>query len=168
MAYSDPTTNYNWNLPFDGGDTGNWGDLLNELLGNETTGVDAVVKAISDVADAALPKAGGTMTGLLTHDVVREGVGAISSTEIDWATGNVFTKTIAAPTTFTFANLPSTGVAQFITVRITAGVSDTITWPTVLWHNGSAPVQTSDGTDVYVFYCEAGTVYGARCLEDVS
>lgn len=168
MATNDPTTNYNWNLPDVSGDSGAWGTALNVIFGEDVTGIDAVVKAISVKADAALPATGGTMTGLLTNDVCRESIEVISALEIDWAEGNYFMKTITENTIFTFANLPSTLVAQFITVRVTAGIGNTVTWPTVLWHNGSAPFQTSGGIDFYVFVCEEGVVAGARCLEDVA
>ena len=162
------TANYSWVLPEPGGSADTWGTKLNTVFTTATTGLDAVLNAVDTTAAAALPVAGGTMTGLLTTEVVREALDALAGTEIDWATGNMFTKTIAENTTFTFANLPGAGVGQYISVRITAGLGDTVTWPTVQWHNGSAPSQTSNGTDLYVLYCEAGTVYGARCLEDVS
>lgn len=53
MAVQDPTTNYGWNLPNDGGDSGNWGSMLRTILGDDSTGIDAKLKAVSDVADAA-------------------------------------------------------------------------------------------------------------------
>jgi len=56
------TTNYSWILPEVGSDAGAWGGHLNSNL----TDQDTTVKAISDVADAALPKAGGTMSGDIT------------------------------------------------------------------------------------------------------
>jgi len=165
------TTNYSWVLPEIDGSADTWGTKINTVFTTATTGLDAIVYAIDVTAAAALPVAGGTMTGLLTTEVVREALDVIAAGEIDWDTGNMFTKTIDENTTFTFANLPGAGVGQYISVRITAGLGDTVTWPTVQWHNGSAPVQTSGGTDLYVLYCEGGapgTVYGARCLEDVS
>jgi hypothetical protein len=176
MAYVDPTTNYNWNLPDEGGDSGAWGGLLNEIFGNETTGIDAKLKAVSDVADGAVQKDGtdSTMTGVLTTLIVREKVEAIAASEIDWNEGNYFTKTISGNTTFTFANLPATlGDAQFITVRVINSGLYSVSWPaTVNWHNGTTPTQTASGTDVYVLVCEGDpttpTIYGARCLEDAS
>lgn len=56
------TPNYNLAQPEVGGEPDTWGGLLNADLGT----LDTVIKAISDVANAALPKAGGTMTGPLT------------------------------------------------------------------------------------------------------
>ena len=165
------TTNFGWILPTIDGSATTWGELLNDIIGDSTTidPIDTVVSAIKTTADAALARAGGTMTGLLTHEVCRETIEPIAVLEVDWAEGNVFTKTVSVASTLTFANLPSTGVAQFITIRISAGVGDTVTWPTaVKWHEGSTPTQTSGGTDLYVLYAEEGVVYAARALADAS
>jgi hypothetical protein len=66
MAVQNPTTNYAWALPTVGASIGVWGTLLNALLGDDVAGVDAVVKAVSVVANAAMPKAGGSFTGAVT------------------------------------------------------------------------------------------------------
>lgn len=55
------TTNYNILKPEVGGDANAWGTHLNADLDI----VDSTMKSISNVANAALPKAGGTMTGTL-------------------------------------------------------------------------------------------------------
>lgn len=60
------TTNYSWVLPEVGLDTDAWGGHLNYNFGDPTNGLDAVVKGISNVANAALPRAGGTITGTVT------------------------------------------------------------------------------------------------------
>jgi hypothetical protein len=73
---------------------------------------------------------------------------SISGTAIDWSTGDIFYKTISTNTTFTFSNAVD---GMKITVIITAGSGNTVTWPTVKWQNGSPPTQTSSGTDVYSF-----------------
>ena len=57
------TTNYGWTKPTVAGDTGAWGTILNTALDD----IDTDLKAVSDVASAALPKAGGTMTGGITY-----------------------------------------------------------------------------------------------------
>lgn len=56
------TPNYNLAQPEVGGELDTWGGLLNADLAT----LDSVIKAVSNVANAALPKAGGTMTGALT------------------------------------------------------------------------------------------------------
>ncbi len=57
------TTNYAWTKPAVGADSGSWGGLLNADL----DAIDATVFSISGVAGAALPLAGGTMTGAIVH-----------------------------------------------------------------------------------------------------
>jgi hypothetical protein len=174
MATQDPTTNYGWDLPADQGDAGLWGAALNTILGDDSTGIDAVVKAVSDVADAALPVAGGTMTGnlkLLTQEMteVDKGTdgGAIG---LDCAAGNFFYLTTNANVTaVTLSNVPSgffSGVFE-----INAGGSHTVTWGAAWnWPGGSAPAQTASGRDLYVFYTYDGgtTIYAARAMEDLS
>ena len=86
---------------------------------------------------------------------------AISGTSIDWATGNVFTKTLSANTTFTFSNQAS---GQTIVVRLTNTASNyTVTWPgSVLWSGGTAPVQTIGAkSDVYTFVYDGSSIYGS-------
>jgi hypothetical protein len=56
------TVNYAFRLPVPGTEIDVWGNLLN----SNWTDIDVDLKAVSDIADAALPKAGGTMTGAIT------------------------------------------------------------------------------------------------------
>lgn len=85
---------------------------------------------------------------------------AISSTDIDWATGNVFTKTLAANTTFTFSNNVS---GQTIIVRLTNTASNyTVTWPTVRWAAGTPPTMTVGAkSDIYTFVYDGSNIYGS-------
>jgi hypothetical protein len=57
------TANYSWTKPAVGADSGSWGGLLNADL----DAIDSTVYAISGVAGAALPLAGGTMIGAIVH-----------------------------------------------------------------------------------------------------
>ena len=52
MATQDPTVNYNWDLPNVSGDTGNWGALLNTILGDTVTGIDKRLFDATATADA--------------------------------------------------------------------------------------------------------------------
>ena len=56
MATQDPTTNYGWDLPTVGGDTGAWGTKLNSIIGDDATGIDAVIgdieERLTDVEEA--------------------------------------------------------------------------------------------------------------------
>lgn len=85
---------------------------------------------------------------------------AIASTAIDWSAASTFTKTLSANTTFTFSNATD---GQTIVVAITNTASNyTVTWPTVSWTGGSAPVQTVGAkTDVYTIIKIGSTYYGS-------
>lgn len=85
---------------------------------------------------------------------------AIASTAIDWSGASTFTKTLGANTTFTFSNATD---GQTIVVALTNTASNyTVTWPTVSWSGGVAPVQTVGAkTDVYTFIKIGSTYYGS-------
>lgn len=85
---------------------------------------------------------------------------AISGLEIDWSAGSTFSKALAAgANAFTFANASD---GQVIVVALTGhGSGSTVSWPTVKWAGGSAPTQTSSGTDVYTFVKVGSTIYGS-------
>jgi len=55
------TTNYNFGLPQVGGDKNAWGQFLNQ----NWISIDTLLKTSTDTANAALPRAGGTMTGFI-------------------------------------------------------------------------------------------------------
>lgn len=85
---------------------------------------------------------------------------AVAASAIDWSTANAFTKTLSANTTFTFSN-PIAG--QNISVRLTNTASNyTVTWPSVRWTGGIAPVMTIGAkSDVYTFYYDGSNYYGS-------
>jgi hypothetical protein len=178
MAYNDPTTNYLWDLPTEGGDTNDWGRLLNEIFGNATTGIDAVVKAVSDKADDAMPKLGGEFTGDVTLGANARIVETAKSDglSVDWANGNFFHVTLSSGSnSVTFSGYPSSGDVQFITLETKqpAGGDGTISWPaSVKWSEGVAPTLSTDGAgiDVFVFYTRDGgaNVYGAHSIQEPS
>lgn len=56
------TTNYNFALPVVGSDKNAWGNFLNQNWNS----LDTLLKTATDTSNAALPKAGGTMTGFIT------------------------------------------------------------------------------------------------------
>jgi len=174
MATQDPTVNYAWDLPTDGGSSGAWGTLLNTIIGDDSTGIDAIVKAISDVANAALPVAGGTMTGelvTLTQTFTYSDLGSMTGAEaLDLDVANFFYGTITAAVTISFSNVPS-GKAVFVVFEITNGSAFVITWPaSVKWPGGSAPTFTASGVDVVTLYTrDGGTTWrGALAQEDSS
>lgn len=86
---------------------------------------------------------------------------AIAASDINWSLSAVFTKTLAANTTFTFSN---TVDGRTIVVALTNTASNyTVTWPTVLWSgSGTAPTQTIGAkTDIYTFIKIGSVIYGS-------
>jgi hypothetical protein len=150
------TTNYGWTLPTNGGDSGAWGTILNTLL----QAVDTALFTVSGVASAALPKAGGTMTGRL--DVKNEALtavnlGALSGAEpIDCSLGNFFYGTSAsAAITVSFTNVPT---GAFFVVLEVAGIAS-FSWPaSVKWDSDTPPDDPADAanTNTYAFYTRDG------------
>ena len=142
-------------------------------------------EVLSDIA--ALPLAGGTMTGeinaadqLVTRPEVKDysetktALSAAASVAIDITNGNVFTITPDQNTTFTFTNPSATGKSCAFTLVWTQDSSDrTIAWPaSVDWAGGSAPDVTSGSgkRDIYTFFTmDAGTIwYGFQAGADMS
>ena len=158
------TVNYGWTMPEDGASSGTWGPKLNDALGKTTAvlGIDAVMKSVSDVASAALPKAGGTTTGEIymngygaRANVVAKG--AVSGAQsLDCNAGRNFTIT---PTTVTLSITNAPAGAFGLVVKISAG-SGGLTWPaSVKWPSGTAPTLTA-GTDyIGLVSLDGGTSY---------
>jgi len=146
---------------------------INTLSSNAQTQISNTVT----VANAALPKAGGTMTGetvfadqlatrpeLKDYSETKTALSAAASVTIDLTTGNVFTLTPDQNTTFVFSNPSPTGKSCAFTLVWTQGGSDrTIAWPaSVDWAGGSAPDVTSGSgkVDIYAFFTmDAGTIW---------
>jgi hypothetical protein len=142
-----PTTNYAWGKPTVGASNGVWGTELNAALDE----IDTDLAAAEATADAALPKAGGTLTGDLVHltdsyTLVDLGnmTGAV---EIDLSAGNFFYGTVTESTTISFANCPTGGV--FFLLELTNPGAASISWPgAVKWPGGTAPDFTASGVDL--------------------
>lgn len=171
MAVNDPTTNYAWNIPNNLADDGAWGTILRIIFGEAATdatyapqgGIDKILKAVSDVANAALARAGGTMTGalkVLTEHFTLVNLGSMTGTvNMDLAAADTFYGTVIANTTLTFTNVPTTGSAVFVTLELTNGGAATVTWPgNTKWPGGSPPTLTTSGVDVVTFYTRDGGV----------
>jgi hypothetical protein len=85
---------------------------------------------------------------------------AISASAINWSLSGTFSKTLAANTTFTFSNAVD-GKTIVVALTNTTG-NYTVTWPTVSWTGGTAPVQTIGAkTDVYTLIKIGSTTYGS-------
>ena len=84
-----------------------------------------------------------------------QNVVAVAALNIDCSTGNYFTKTINANSTFTVSNVPASRSYSF-TLELTH-TSGTITWFSgVEWPNGFAPVLTTGKTHLFIFVTDDG------------
>jgi hypothetical protein len=97
-------------------------------------------------------------TSYVTSTVFRETFSDLAtggSATIDLSTANNFRRQFNASATITFSNPPAGNSFGFTLVVVNAGAY-AITWPTIRWVGGSAPILTSSGTDVLVFYTYDG------------
>ena len=94
-------------------------------------------------------------------------VEAVAALDIDLSTGNYFTKTISANSTFTFSNPPASGTVGSFTLELTH-TSGTVTWPTsVKWPADTPPTLTAGLTHLFVFVTDdGGTRYRGAALAD--
>lgn len=146
------TTNYGWIKPTVSGDTGAWGTILN----NAWDAADASLKLIADIANAALAKAGGVMSGRLdlwTATTKRIDKGSISGAQaFDISLAQYFTVTVGGALTPSFTNVPAGTFATGVIFRLTNGGAFVISWPAaVKWVSGTAPTLTVAGIDLIGF-----------------
>jgi hypothetical protein len=117
-----------------------------------------------------MPLAGGTFTGAVEfEDKVTQDVTAVGALEIDCSAGNYFTKAISGNSTFTFANVPTSGNVYGMVVEVdVTGSSTSITWPAaVKWPSDTAPTLTDTKTHVFSFVTvDAGTTWRGSSAVD--
>ena len=150
---------------------------------------DAVLTSTTTTANAALPKAGGTLSGavvaadqIIQRPVLKD-IGETvvanatsgSTDTIDLEDGNVHNVTLTANCTFTFSNPPASGTSGSFTLFLNQDGtgSRTATWPgSVKWAGGTAPTLTTTAsrTDILVFTTIDGGMkwYGAVSGQDFS
>ena len=123
----------------------------------------------------------GSLTGLTVAGQAsatrgyREGVVAVgtvsSPTNLDMSLGNIFTVTLAASTTLTFTNVPSSGSGCYVTVVITQDGTGSRTptfSPTPKWTDGVSPTYSgANKTDIISFLCVAGSFYGSLAMANM-
>ena len=84
-------------------------------------------------------------------------VTAMGANSVDCSLGNYFTKTITGATTFTFDNVPASGVAYGFVMELTLNGSNAVTWPgSVKWPKDTAPTITDGKTQMFVFVTDNG------------
>jgi hypothetical protein len=98
------------------------------------------------------------------YQQVAEAVGALA---IDLSTGNYFTKTISANSTFTFTNPPASGTVGSFVLELTHS-SGTVTFPSsVKFPEDTAPTLTAGKTHLFVFVTDdGGSRYRGSALVD--
>jgi hypothetical protein len=123
---------------------------------------ESALTTTTATAAAALPKAGGVVTGLvnMSDQIVQRPVlkdyaetkVAMAAHAVDLELGNVFTYTLSGAQTLTFTNPAASGSACSFTLILTNGGSATLTWPTSIdWAAATAPTLTASGVDVLTF-----------------
>ena len=183
LLATDPTADRTITLP-DSTGTVAMTDTVLPLAGGAMTGAittnstfdgvdiatrDAILTSTTTTAGAALPKAGGTLSGtvdaadqILQRPVMKdyaETKVAMAAHAVDLSLGNVQTYTLSGAQTLTFTNPPATGSAGSFTLIVTNGASATLTWPTsVDWAGGTAPTLTAAGVDILTFLTVDGGV----------
>jgi len=96
-------------------------------------------------------------------------LGTITSSDIDLSTGNYFSDTLAANTTYTISNA---GDVQSFQLEVTGASTYTITWPSSIeWAGGVAPAAPASGeTDLFTITTDdGGTTYtGVKTADNLS
>jgi len=122
---------------------------------------NSTASAAQSTANEALPKAGGTMTGEVLLDEIKEKVHTLAtsgSIALDPANGSIQVSVLTGAPTFT----DSLEAGQTVVLMIENGASYTVTWPTITWISsaGNAP-PTLTAKDTLVFWKVSTTLYGA-------
>ena len=149
-----------------------------EIAADLTAAIGSTVQAFdadtakTDVAQTFVPAqtftAASVHNGGLTVDgPYKQAAEAVSALDIDLSTGNYFTKTISANSTFTFSNPPASGTVGSFTLELTH-TSGTVTWPSsVKWPADTPPAITAGKTSVFIFITDDnGARYRGSALAD--
>lgn len=167
------TTNYAFVLPEVGASEDTWGTKLNQ----NWTDLDADLKAVSDVANAAVTLSGTqtltnktltdpAITGTILEDVYTITDGA--AFEIDPGNGSVQLITLGANRTPKATNMAA---GEAVTLMVDDGSAYTLTWTDstfggsgVVWKTdgGVAPTLNTTGYTAIVLWKVSTQVYGAR------
>lgn len=153
-----------------------YGKLKVDTITYDNSGTDVDV-SVSDLAGAGSTAGTGTTNtftalqtlnaGLSVDGPYKQTAEAVAALDIDLATGNYFTKTINANSTFTFSNPPASGTVGTFTLELTH-TSGTVTWPaSVKFPLDTAPTLTEGKTHLFVFVTDdGGTRYRGAALAD--
>lgn len=142
------------------GGTGQTSYTDGQLLIGNSSGNTLTKATLTAGSDITVTNGGGSISIAVTGP----STSAISALDIDWSTlcttGGLYTKTLAASSTYTFSNKVS---GCTIVVRLTNTASNyTVTWPTVKWSGGTPPTMTIGAkSDIYTFVYDGTSVFGS-------
>ena len=138
---------------------------LNHVAG-VTSAVQTQLDAKLETVDISSYTGDVNITGELLVDSYNETYVALSGTTpaVNCETGNMFALSTTGSTTFTFTNPPASGTAYGFTLKLTAGGTHTITYPTsVDWAGGTAPDAPASGENniiAFITHNGGSTWYG--------
>jgi len=144
------------------------------IYDNSGTDVTVNISALAGAGSAAATGSANTFTseqtfngGVSVDGAYEQTAEAVSALDIDLATGNYFTKTISANSTFTFSNPPASGTAGTFTLELTH-TSGTVTWPaSVKFPADTPPTLTAGKTHIFIFITDNnGSRYRGAALAD--
>jgi len=116
----------------------------------ETATIAEALTAMTTVGTGGLALTTDSMPAPMRSNAVDLG----SGTAIDLSLGAFFYRTVNGNVTFTFTNVPAAGVTLFLfEFTYTSG---TITWPAILWADGTAPTLVAGYTYTIAFYTRNG------------
>ena len=175
QAPATVSSNVTFTLPSADGSSGHFlkTDGSGALSFAEATGVVSSVGGQTGAVTYATTWAVGTgataasNTDLDVSGTYAGNVVAVSALDIDCSTGNFFTKSISANSTFTFSNIPSSRAFSFA-IEIDVSGDRTISWPSsVSFPSDTAPTLTAGKTHLFLFVTnDGGTSFRGASLVD--
>ena len=159
---------------------------MSELLTNKITAATGTTITLGDSGDTFVIPTGATLTidgaavvtsgqdsvvskiNLQDYGEVTNAIGSTGggTQDIDLTLGNSVSATVDTSTnTFTFSNPTASGSLCAFSLMLTAGVSQTVVWPTTVdWAAATAPVLTA-GVDCLVFWTiDGGTIWNGSTV----
>lgn len=163
---TEPSTTYAYQL---------WADTTDGVLKirnaansawNAFAALDDSAFRVSSTGQVGIGVTPASNTDLDVSGTIAQNVVAMAALDVDCSTGNYFTKTINANSTFTFSNVPASRAYSFV-LELTH-TSGTVTWPTsVKFPSDTAPTLTTGKTHLFVFETnDGGTRFRGAALVD--
>lgn len=122
--------------------------------------------ALIEAVDNAIAEIGAPMGGEFATAITEKAIDMGAGNDIVVSSGNHFTKTVAANTTFSVSQAAAAGRVSSFTLHITNGGAFTINWWSgIVWAEGKAPTLTAAGRDVLAFTTlDGGTTWDGYLL----